>query len=122
MLWASTSTKNPKYRDVLYAEELIGPHTIDTMPASTMDAFRDHGKVRVTIEEGLAECRQVMARLAGVGIDFAAVTRKLEEQGVEAFANDYQKLLGSISAKRAQILGVGAVRESSLHPEAGSHR
>jgi len=104
MLWASTSTKNPKYRDILYAAELIGPDTIDTMPASTLDAFRDHGEVRATIEEGLAECRQVMAQLAEVGIDFAAVTRKLEEQGAEAFAKDYQKLLDSIAEKRAQVL------------------
>ena len=121
MLWASTSTKNPKYRDILYAAELIGPDTIDTMPASTMDAFRDHGEVHTTIEEGLAECRQVMARLEEVGIDFASVTRKLEEQGVEAFANDYQKLLSSISEKRDRVLGVGAVREPLLRPEAGSH-
>jgi transaldolase/glucose-6-phosphate isomerase len=116
MLWASTSTKNPKYRDVLYAEELIGPDTVDTMPASTLDAFRDHGQVRATIEEGLAESRQVMAQLAEVGIDFAAVTQKLEEQGVEAFANDYQKLLNSIAGKRAQVLAsaskVSAVREA----------
>jgi transaldolase/glucose-6-phosphate isomerase len=122
MLWASTSTKNPKYRDVLYAEELIGPDTVDTMPAPTLDAFRDHGKVRATIEEGLAESRQVMAQLAEVGIDFAAVTRKLEEQGVEAFAKDYQKLLNSIAEKRAQVLEVGAVREPPLQPKAGSLR
>ena len=122
MLWASTSTKNPKYRDILYAEELIGPDTIDTMPASTLDAFRDHGKVRATIEEGLVESRQVMAQLAEVGIDFAAVTRKLEEQGVEAFAKDYQKLLNSIAEKRAQVLEVGAVREPPLQPKAGSLR
>jgi transaldolase/glucose-6-phosphate isomerase len=112
MLWASTSTKNPKYRDVLYAEELIGPDTVDTMPASTLEAFRDHGSVRPTIEEGLAESRQVMAQLAAVGIDMAAVTRQLEEQGVEAFAKDYQKLLNSIAEKRAQV--VGAVREPPL--------
>jgi transaldolase/glucose-6-phosphate isomerase len=120
MLWASTSTKNPKYRDILYAEELIGPDTVDTMPASTLDAFRDHGKVRATIEEGLAESRQVMAQLAEVGIDMAAVTRQLEEQGVEAFAKDYQKLLNSIAEKRAHVLEVvGAVREPPLQPEAG---
>jgi transaldolase/glucose-6-phosphate isomerase len=118
MLWASTSTKNPKYRDILYAEELIGPDTIDTMPASTLDAFRDHGKVRATIEQGLAESRQVMAQLAEVGIDFAAVTRKLEEQGVEAFAKDYQKLLDSIAEKRAQVLA-SASRANAV-PEAGS--
>jgi transaldolase/glucose-6-phosphate isomerase len=114
MLWASTSTKNPKYRDVLYAEELIGPDTVDTMPAATLDAFRDHGRVRATIEEGLTESRQVMAQLAEVGIDMAAVTRELEEQGVEAFANDYQKLLNSIAEKRAQVLEVGAVRPSTM--------
>ena len=113
MLWASTSTKNPKYRDILYAEELIGPDTVDTMPASTLDAFRDHGKVRATIEEGLAESRQVMAQLAEVGIDFAAVTRKLEEQGVEAFAKDYQKLLNSIAEKRAQVLASASKGECS---------
>ena len=120
MLWASTSTKNPKYRDVLYAEELIGPDTVDTMPAPTLEAFRDHGKVRVTIEEDLAASRQVMAQLAEVGIDFAAATRKLEEQGVEAFARDYQKLLDSIAEKRAQVL-VSAPKSSAV-PEAGSLR
>jgi transaldolase/glucose-6-phosphate isomerase len=120
MLWASTSTKNPKYRDVLYAEELIGPDTVDTMPASTLDAFRDHGKVRATIEEGLAESCQVMAQLAEVGSDFAAVTRKLEEQGVEAFAKDYQKLLNSIAEKRAQVLA--SASKASVVPEAGSLR
>jgi transaldolase/glucose-6-phosphate isomerase len=117
MLWASTSTKNPKYRDVLYAEELIGPDTVDTMPASTLDAFRHHGKVRATIEEGLAESRQVMAQLAEVGIDMAAVTRQLEGQGVEAFAKDYQKLLNSIAEKRAQVLASSP--KVSAVPEAG---
>jgi transaldolase/glucose-6-phosphate isomerase len=122
MLWASTSTKNPKYPDIFYAAELIGPDTIDTMPASTLDAFRDHGKVLATIEEGLAESRQVMTQLAEVGIDFAAVTRKLEEQGVEAFAKDYQKLLNSIAEKRAQVLEVGAGRAPPPQTEAGSLR
>ena len=117
ILWASTSTKNPKYRDILYAEELIGPDTVDTMPASTLDAFRDHGKVRVMIEEGLAESRQVMAQLAEAGIDIAAVTRQLEEQGVEAFAKDYQKLLNSIAEKRAQVLASSP--KASAVPEAG---
>jgi transaldolase/glucose-6-phosphate isomerase len=122
MLWASTSTKNPKYHDVLYAEELIGPDTVDTMPASTLDAFRDHGKVRATIEEGLAESRQVMAQLAQVGIDMAAVTRKLEEQGVEAFAKDYQKLLNSIAEKRAQVLASPRTDTSFHHPLAPSSK
>ncbi len=115
MLWASTSTKNPKYPDTLYAAALIGPDTIDTMPVATMDAFRDHGKVRATVEEGLADARQVMAELSRVGIDLASVTRKLEEQGVESFSKDYQKLLDTISGKRAQVLASapksGAVSE-----------
>ena len=113
MLWASTSTKNPKYPDIRYAAELIGPDTIDTMPASTMDAFRDHGEVRISIEEGLAECGQVMSQLAEVGIDFAAVTHKLEKQGVEAFANDYHKLLDSIEQKRAQVVRAGKTSGTS---------
>ena len=104
MLWASTSTKNPKYPDTLYAAALIGPDTIDTMPVPTMDAFRDHGKVRATVEEGLDEARQVMAQLAQIGIDLASVTQKLEEQGVASFSKDYQKLLDTISGKRAQVL------------------
>jgi transaldolase len=112
MLWASTSTKNPNYRDILYAEELIGPDTVDTMPAATLEAFRDHGRVRATIEEGLAESRQVMAQLAAVGIAMAAVTRKLKEQGVEAFVNDYQKLLNSIAEKRWRF--IAEARPSSL--------
>jgi transaldolase len=116
MLWASTSTKNPKYRDVLYAEELIGPDTVDTMPASTLEAFHDHGKVRATIEEGLSESRQVMAQLAEVGIDMVAVTRQLEQQGVETFAKDYQKLLDTIAAKRAQVLAMAPKATSSHHP------
>jgi len=120
LLWASTSTKNPKYRDILYAAELIGPNTIDTMPASTMEAFRDHGEVRASIEEGLADSRQNMSRLAEVGIDFAAVTRKLEAQGVEAFANDYHKLLASIDEKRAHVAGQANASPPSSQPSAAN--
>jgi transaldolase/glucose-6-phosphate isomerase len=104
MLWASTGTKNPKYSDTVYVEPLIGPHTINTMPIATMDAYRDHGKPRTTIMEGLDEARSVMTQLAGVGIDLAAITRKLEEQGVEAFAQDYAKLLASINEKSRQFV------------------
>jgi len=104
LLWASTGTKNPKYSDVLYVEELIGPDTVNTMPVATLDAFRDHGKVRAAIETGVEEARRMMSQLAEAGVDFAAVTRKLEEQGVEAFAKDYQKLLESIAGKRAQVI------------------
>ena len=73
------------------------------MPASAKDASRDQGEVRDTIAEGLADCRETMSRRAEVGIDFAVVTRKLEQQGVEAFASDYEKLLNSIAGKRAQV-------------------
>ena len=80
MLWASTGTKNPRYSDTLYVDPLIGPDTINTMPAATMAAYRDHGKPRATIEEGLDEARGALKQLAGVGIDLAAITGKLEER------------------------------------------
>jgi len=109
-LWGSTSTKNPKYNDVLYVEDLIGPDTVNTMPTNTMDAFRDHGKARATIEEGLDEARRVVSQLAGVGIDLHAVTQLLEDQGVEAFARDYNKLIASIEEKKKKSLGTQAAR------------
>ncbi len=102
MLWASTGTKNPQYSDTLYVDTLIGPDTINTMPAATLSAYRDHGKPRATIEEGLAEARGTMKNLAAAGIDLAAITRKLEDQGVESFAKDYEKLLAALAEKRKQ--------------------
>jgi len=112
VLWASTSTKNPKYSDVLYVETLIGPDTVNTMPPATIVAFRDHGKVRVTIEENYAEASQWPAELAKVGIDLDAVTLKLEHDGVKSFSNDYAKLLSVVESKSKQILAeaVGARR------------
>ncbi len=104
VLWASTSTKNPKYRDVLYVENLIGAETINTMPAATIAAFRDHGKARATIEEGLEESGRVLAQLAEVGLDLRQVTQKLEADGVVAFARDFDKLLRCIADKGEQIL------------------
>jgi len=104
VLWASTSTKNPKYRDVLYVEQLIGPDTVDTMPPATIVAFRDHGQVRVTIEDGLDEVRQTFDQLKEVGIDFRAVTQKLEDDGVQSFSNDFAKLLSVVEDKRKQVL------------------
>jgi transaldolase/glucose-6-phosphate isomerase len=104
MLWASTSTKNPKYTDVLYVVNLIGPDTINTMPIATIMAFRDHGKVRATIEEGVDEARQALVQLEEVGIRLRAITQKLEDQGVESFARDYEKLLSVLDQKRQQIL------------------
>jgi len=100
MLWASTGTKNPHYSDTLYIDTLIGPDTVNTMPVPSLEAYRDHGKPATRIEEGLDESRTVMQKLAEEGIDVAAITRKLEDQGVESFTKDYQKLLASITEKR----------------------
>jgi transaldolase / glucose-6-phosphate isomerase len=103
-LWASTSTKNPTYSDVLYVEELIGPDTVNTMPESTLRAFADHGRVRPTLEEGVDEAERVIASLAEAGIDLDSVTAKLLEEGVESFAKDYDKLLEAIDAKCRAIV------------------
>jgi transaldolase len=103
-LWASTSTKNPEYRDVMYIEELIGPDTVNTMPKETTEAFQDHGVVRLTLEEGLDEARQLLEELAQAGIDYDDVTRVLEEEGVEKFADSFDELLEGIAAKRGQLV------------------
>src|SRR5437773_272722 len=85
-LWASTSTKNPAYRDVLYVEELIGPDTVNTLPQATIDAFKDHGKVARTLDKDVDQARATMQALAEVGIDYDAVTKQLEDEGVASFA------------------------------------
>jgi transaldolase len=118
VLWASTSTKNPKYSDVLYVETLIGPDTVNTMPPATIVAFRDHGKVRVTIEENYEEASQWPAELAKVGVDLRAVTQKLEQDGVKSFSNDYAKLLSVVESKRKQVLA----EAEKTAPTVGSHR
>jgi transaldolase len=103
-LWASTSTKNPEYRDVMYVEELIGPDTVNTMPKETIEAFQDHGEVRLTLEEGLDEARQLFAELAQAGVDYDDVTHVLEEEGVQKFADSFDELLEGIAAKRGQLV------------------
>jgi transaldolase/glucose-6-phosphate isomerase len=102
VLWASTSTKNPNYRDVLYIEELIGPDTVNTVPPATLDAFRDHGKPRQSLTENLDGARKTMADLAGVGIVMKDVTDKLTTDGVKLFADAFDTLLAAVekSAKR----------------------
>jgi len=102
-LWASTSTKNPKYRDVLYAEELIGADTVDTMPPATIDAFRDHGQIRSSLEAGLEEAAEVFQRLAAVGIDMNAATEKLQVDGVKLFADSFDTLMKSLASKRETL-------------------
>lgn len=105
LLWASTGTKNKAYSDVLYVEELIGKNTVNTMPPATMDAFRDHGRARATLEEGIYEAEAVMARLAEAGIDIEAVARQLVEEGVQLFVDAADALLGAVAGKRAALLG-----------------
>ncbi|HMB18449.1 MAG TPA: transaldolase [Gaiellaceae bacterium] len=107
-LWASTSTKNPAYRDVMYVEELIGPETVNTMPKETIEAFQDHGEVRPTLEEGLDEAHQLFEELARVGIDYDDVTRVLEEEGVQKFADSFEELLEGIRAKRGELVSAPA--------------
>jgi transaldolase len=103
-LWASTSTKNPAYRDVLYVEELIGPHTVDTMPEETIRAFQDHGEVRGdTVREGVEEAEALFERLAAVGVDVDDVTLTLEQEGVQKFADSFAELLDGVRSKRGQL-------------------
>lgn len=99
-LWASTSTKNPAYRDVLYVEELIGPDTVNTMPLKTIESFREHGKVRLSIEDQPGEAKAQMAALADVGIHYNEVTQQLQEEGVQKFIDSFQKLFQCIDNKR----------------------
>ncbi|TEU14783.1 MAG: bifunctional transaldolase/phosoglucose isomerase, partial [Anaerolineales bacterium] len=103
-LWASTSTKNPLYPDTLYVDGLIGPDTVDTVPPATLDAFHDHGTVALTLEEGLDEAREQLARLAELGLDLDAITQKLQDDGVAAFAKSFEALLTSIAEKRDRLL------------------
>jgi transaldolase len=105
-LWGSTSTKNPQYSDILYVQDLIGRDTVNTMPTQTIDAYLDHGKPEAdTIEQDLDKARKIISSLADVGIDLGAVTQELEDKGVEAFANDYKKLLASIEEKKRIFTG-----------------
>jgi transaldolase len=104
-LWASTSTKNPAYRDVLYVEELIGPETVNTMPLETVAAFQDHGEVRGdTLLEGLDEAKALLDELAAAGVDYDDVVRTLEEEGVQKFSDSFRTLREGIEAKRKVLV------------------
>ena len=98
-LWASTGTKNPAYRDVLYVEELIGPDTVNTMPLTTIERFREHGKVRLSIEDQLSEAKTQLAELANFGIHYDQVTRQLQDEGVQKFADSFHTLFECIYNK-----------------------
>jgi transaldolase len=103
-LWASTSTKNPAYRDVLYVEDLIGPDTVNTMPEETIDAFQDHGEVRLTLEEAIGEAHEVFEDVEAAGVSVDDVTRVLEEEGVQKFSDSFEELLEGIRAKRGELV------------------
>jgi transaldolase / glucose-6-phosphate isomerase len=105
LLWASTGTKNKDYSDVLYVEELIGPNTVNTVPPATLDAFRDHGKPRDSLEESVDEARHVLAELDKSGISLDAITEELVNDGVKLFADAADKLYGAVAHKRAVVLG-----------------
>ena len=103
-LWASTSTKNPEYRDVVYVEELIGPKTVNTMPQETIEAFQDHGRVAPTLEAGLDEAKEVFDELERLGVDYGDVVETLEREGVQKFADSFSELLDGIGAKRGELV------------------
>ena len=103
-LWASTSTKNPEYRDVMYVEELLGPETVNTMPLETIEAFQDHGVVADTLEQGIDEARKLLEDLASAGVDYDDVTDTLEREGVQKFSDSFAELLEGITAKRGELV------------------
>jgi transaldolase/glucose-6-phosphate isomerase len=108
LLWASTSTKNPRYRDVMYVEQLIGPETVDTMPPATFQAFRDHGHVGPTLEADVEDARAVMTELAALGIWIDDVTDRLLVDGLRLFGEPFGKLLAAIESRRAAAAGASA--------------
>jgi transaldolase / glucose-6-phosphate isomerase len=103
-LWASTGTKNPAYSDIKYVQELIGPDTVNTMPPATMDAYRDHGEPRATLEQDLAGARDIVKRLAAVGIDLNELGEELQKEGVDSFDKSFIDLLGVIKGRRDAIV------------------
>jgi transaldolase len=105
-LWASTSTKNPDYRDVMYVEELIGPETVNTMPEETIRAFQDHGNVSETLTEDVDAARRLFLDVREVGIDYDDVTDTLEREGVQKFTDSFEELLNGIRAKQGELAQV----------------
>jgi len=103
VLWGSTGTKNPRYPDTLYVDSLIGPDTVNTVPPATLQAFLDHGRAASTMDDGLDEARNNLARLSSLGIDLDAITQQLQEDGVDAFAKSFENLMASITEKRKQL-------------------
>jgi transaldolase len=103
-LWASTSTKNPEYRDVLYVEELIGPDTVNTMPRETVEAVQDHGKIERTLDRDVEQARRTFELFADAGVDYADVVATLEREGVEKFAKSFRDLFADLESKRDALV------------------
>ena len=103
-LWASTSTKNPEYRDVIYVEELIGPETVNTMPEETIEAFQDHGEVALTLDREVDEAERVFEQVAEAGVDYDDVVATLEREGVDKFADSFKELLDGVRSKRGELV------------------
>lgn len=102
-LWASTSTKNPAYRDVMYVEELIGAHTVNTLPPATLEAFRDHGEVRASVTENVADAERVLSALESQGVSLQAVTDSLLTEGLASFEHSFATILAGLNRKRAAL-------------------
>jgi transaldolase len=102
-LWASTSTKNPEYRDVLYVEELIGPQTVDTMPLDTIEAFTDHGRLERTLDQDVDDARELLHQVEEQGISMQTVTDELIEEGVAAFAKSFDELIDAIDSQQKAL-------------------
>jgi transaldolase len=109
-LWASTSTKNPAYPDLLYVDTLIGPHTVNTMPRPTIEAFLDHGVVHRTVDDDLIGAHRILEELAAAGIDYDAVTAQLEDEGIASFTKSFEQLLAGVEGKKAKLAEMAGVR------------
>lgn len=107
LLWASTSTKNPAYKDTKYVETLIGPDTINTVPVETLDAYRDHGHPERTLDQEVDKAYDVLNKLGSVGVDLDAITKQLEDDGVEKFVSAFERLMSSIRKKQVAVHGIG---------------
>ncbi len=103
VLWGSTSTKNPSYPDTLYVDELIGPHTVNTIPFKTIEAFLDHGTVERTVDQGLDQARSALEQLTALPINLDEVTDQLLQEGVQSFTDDFEKLLSGLSQKAIEM-------------------
>ena len=110
MLWASTGTKNPAYSDVLYVESLIGPDTVNTMPPQTLEAFRDHGETRRSVDENVAEAEQLLRELEAIGIPMRGVTDQLLGEGLASFGKSFDTLIAGLEAKSRELGRANAVR------------